>query len=142
MNPKLSDSNKNMVISPRWVLHSKTNGQLTAGRNTRLRLRHGFTVTEVSSFYVPPPHLRAEIDPVSETLCFLVFRISSISEWFLSPSCILHVLEREMVVVPRGLIVETLSHPKPGQYKRDIILDGQRSISPRGHLITSSSCIY
>jgi hypothetical protein len=23
-NPKLSDSNKNLVVSPRWVLHSKT----------------------------------------------------------------------------------------------------------------------
>jgi hypothetical protein len=39
-------------------------------------------VIDVSSFYgtqqsrsLPPPHLRTETDPVSETLCFLVFRI-------------------------------------------------------------------
>jgi hypothetical protein len=36
-NPQLFDSNKNLVVSPTWVLYSKT-GRLTVGRNIRLRL--------------------------------------------------------------------------------------------------------
>jgi hypothetical protein len=38
-NPLLSDNNKNLLLSLRWVLYSKTDsGQLTVGRNVRLRL--------------------------------------------------------------------------------------------------------
>jgi hypothetical protein len=35
-NPQLSDSNKNLVIWPRWVLYSRQTGRPTFGRNTRL----------------------------------------------------------------------------------------------------------
>jgi hypothetical protein len=38
-NLKLSDNNKDLVVRPRWVLYSKTEGRLTIGRNIRLRLR-------------------------------------------------------------------------------------------------------
>jgi hypothetical protein len=34
-----SDSNKNLVVSPGWVLYSKRDWRLTVGRNIRLRLR-------------------------------------------------------------------------------------------------------
>jgi hypothetical protein len=37
-NPQLSDSNKNLVVSPRWVLYSRQNGQLIVGRNITLTL--------------------------------------------------------------------------------------------------------
>jgi hypothetical protein len=30
-NPQLSNSNKNLVVSPRWVLYSKTDGALSPG---------------------------------------------------------------------------------------------------------------
>jgi hypothetical protein len=33
------DNNKNLIVSPRSVLYSKTAGRLTVGRNIRLRLR-------------------------------------------------------------------------------------------------------
>jgi hypothetical protein len=38
VNPQLSASNKNLVVSPRRVLYSKTLFRLTVGRNIRLRL--------------------------------------------------------------------------------------------------------
>jgi hypothetical protein len=37
-NPQMSDSNKNLVISLKWVLYSKQTGRPTVGRNIRLRL--------------------------------------------------------------------------------------------------------
>jgi hypothetical protein len=37
-NPQLSDSNKNLYVSPRWVLHSKIDWLSDVGRNIRLRL--------------------------------------------------------------------------------------------------------
>jgi hypothetical protein len=40
-NLQLSDSNKDLILSPRWALYSKTdwpNGRLTVGRNITLTL--------------------------------------------------------------------------------------------------------
>jgi hypothetical protein len=37
-NPQLSDSNKDLVLSPRWVLCSKTHWPTDVGRNIRIRL--------------------------------------------------------------------------------------------------------
>jgi hypothetical protein len=37
-NPQLSDSNKNLVVSPRWVLYSKTDWQTSVGRNISIRV--------------------------------------------------------------------------------------------------------
>jgi hypothetical protein len=55
-NPELSDSNKNLVVSPRWVLYSKTVIQA-----------HSLQWSQQSRCQ-SPPHLRKETDPVSETL--------------------------------------------------------------------------
>jgi hypothetical protein len=38
-NKPATVSNKDLVVSPRWVLHPRQTGRLTVGRNVRLRLR-------------------------------------------------------------------------------------------------------
>jgi hypothetical protein len=45
--PQLSESNKNLAVSPRWVLYSKTDWP-TDRRNIRLRLRQRQSVQENS----------------------------------------------------------------------------------------------
>jgi hypothetical protein len=52
-NPQLSDSNKNLAVSPRCVLYSKTEwptDRLTVGRNVRLRIVSRVPEVEVSSW--------------------------------------------------------------------------------------------
>jgi hypothetical protein len=42
-NPQLSDSNENLVVSPRRCFIPRRTGRLTVGRNIRLRLIHGLS---------------------------------------------------------------------------------------------------
>jgi hypothetical protein len=52
-NPQLSDNNKDLVVSPRWVFIPKQTGRLPVGRNIRLRLNSlGFSRKRIQKLSV------------------------------------------------------------------------------------------
>jgi hypothetical protein len=50
-NPHLSDSSKNLVLGPRLVLVTKTDGRLTVGRNITLILTLTLKICTISEIY-------------------------------------------------------------------------------------------
>jgi ABC-type phosphonate transport system ATPase subunit len=58
-NPQLSDSNKNLVVSPRRVFIPRQTGRLTVGRNIRLRLRLGLRLRLSMTAFVRQAPLKA-----------------------------------------------------------------------------------